>query len=112
MAVNFKDNSQDFIKKLHNACLRGMRTVGAEGRRIASELAPYDTGHLSRSIDFEVEDKGTTITAVIGTNVEYAKVQEFGYPPRNIPATHYLGNTIRNYTPLYEGIIIDELKGL
>jgi phage gpG-like protein len=49
------------------------------------------TGRLRSSITAKpTEHSGNTYTTKIGTNVEYARVHEFGYPPRNIPARPYL----------------------
>lgn len=42
----------------------------------AQQNAPSDTGNLRRSIDFEVEDNGTS--GVIYSNAEYAPYVEFG----------------------------------
>ena len=80
----------------------------------AKQKAPWITGTLRRSIhvggfvsesspDFTPHDVGGDYTDVggqeitedsasvlIGTNLIYAAAQEFGYPPKNIPAQPYL----------------------
>lgn len=44
----------------------------------AKELAPYKSGSLRRSIHTEVEVSGAKGKAFVGTDLEYAAVQEFG----------------------------------
>lgn len=54
----------------------------------AKRLCPVDTGRLRSSIVYEVAATGRTITARIGTNVEYAGYVEFG--TRHMRARPYL----------------------
>ena len=47
--------------------------------RTARDLAPVDTGYLRGSIRFGVtKERGTKVTGVVYTPVEYAPYQEFG----------------------------------
>lgn len=47
----------------------------------------HETGNLERSLNVKATNEWVTV----GTNVIYAGVQQFGYPPKNIPARPYLG---------------------
>lgn len=44
----------------------------------AKALAPWDTGHLRRSITHRLEVAGMTVTGITGTNVPYAAAVEDG----------------------------------
>ena len=45
----------------------------------AKNNAPYVTGTLKRSIDHQTKEKSVEkVVVVVGTNVEYAAIQEFG----------------------------------
>lgn len=44
----------------------------------AKALAPWDTGHLRRSITHRLEVAGMTVTGIVGTNVPYAAAVEDG----------------------------------
>lgn len=46
--------------------------------RMAKRLAPVDTGRLRASIAWQIERHHGRLSAVVGTNVEYAIYQEFG----------------------------------
>jgi phage gpG-like protein len=67
------------------------RVLKSEVRSLAVELAGYvkeskltgevlhvRTGRLRRSITFRVDEQGSQITGIVGTNVEYAAAHEFG----------------------------------
>lgn len=54
--------------------------------RRAKQLCPVDTGRLRASITHALEGRGKTLSAVVGTNVNYAPHVEFGtryQPPRS-----------------------------
>lgn len=57
---------------------------------MAKQLAPYKTGNLESSIHVEMTERSASkVTAQVGTDVEYAAVQEFG-GGNNIPPHPYL----------------------
>lgn len=47
-------------------------------QRTARDMAPKDTGYLSRSIKRETYGKGTGVVGRVYTTTEYAPYQEFG----------------------------------
>jgi phage gpG-like protein len=52
-----------------------------ETQRLAKQLAPHKTGRLQRSINSQFTGQGSNVvTGTVGTNVEYARVQEYGGP--------------------------------
>lgn len=77
--------SEELKKKL--LALKGVTTqleaAGFAGGSIIHaaivKRAPYLTGTLRRSITIRVEIKGTKVIVTIGTNLEYAPRQEFGF---------------------------------
>lgn len=60
---------------LENALHAGAQEI----RNAAQSKAPYLTGTLRRSIHSETEEKsGPRVTVLVGTDLEYAAMQEFG----------------------------------
>jgi phage gpG-like protein len=56
-----------------------VRRLTMETLRLAKQLAPHKTGRLQRSINAEFADEGGyRFTGTVGTNVVYARVQEYG----------------------------------
>lgn len=47
-----------------------------------------DTGRLLNSISYKVSWNASEVR--VGTNVIYSAAQNFGYPPRNLPAREYM----------------------
>ena len=85
MSITIDDSQfQKLIKKYPGEVKKAVKDSLFAGillvQNIAKELSPYKTGNLRRS-DNEVGD----YEASVGTDVIYARVQEFGYSPRNIP---------------------------
>jgi len=62
---------QNFQKGVDAALLR----IGLEMQRDSSELAPYKTGNLRRSI---VIGERTPTEVQVGTDLEYAMIHEYG----------------------------------
>lgn len=46
--------------------------------KLSGEVLHVRTGRLRRSITFRVDEQGSLISGVVGTNVEYAAAHEFG----------------------------------
>lgn len=91
---------------------------GIHGRTV--QYAPYKTGNLRRSFTWLTDDEGDRIVGVIGTNLDYAWVQEFGMTIKakrskylhfkgshgwakvkqvKIPGKHYFGRAIEAEIP-------------
>lgn len=56
-----------------------MKIAGLLVQRTARELAPKDTGDLTRSIVSRDGGSGIEAYSIVSTNLEYAPYQEFGY---------------------------------
>lgn len=48
-------------------------------QKLSGQVLNVRTGRLRRSINQRVESKGTRVDGYVGTNVEYARVHEFGF---------------------------------
>lgn len=64
------------------------RNIGENTVREARARAPMLTGRLAGSIQATNGNNEVTITA--GSGLEYAEVQEFGWPGHNIEGSHYM----------------------
>ncbi len=60
--------------------LKGVTAWGSLVRQRATLKAPVDTGRLARSVDLGAAQEASNLvfTVDVGTNVEYARAQEFG----------------------------------
>ena len=78
LAEAFRRAPEMVKKELYNAVYDGMRDL----QNTARNTAPHKTGRLQASIDSEgPRVSGDNVTATVGTNVEYARVQELGCGP-------------------------------
>lgn len=50
-----------------------------KGDKLTGQVLKVQTGRLRRSITFKLNNGPNTATATVGTNVEYARVHEFGF---------------------------------
>jgi len=79
--------SDQYQKKLESALKSAALIVQNE----AKQKAPVLTGNLRSSIHIEPgPGAGTKATVLVGTDVIYAKAQEFGLADRNVPPHPYL----------------------
>jgi len=80
------DALRSLESELTDALEAAMEDIGARIRGAAADEAPVDTGRLQNSLEAVVESVGATLTRVkVGSNLEYAKAQEYGtdafFPP-------------------------------
>lgn len=54
-------------------------TAHVKDQKLSGQVLKVQTGRLRRSINYRVTDSGTGIEARVGTNVEYARIHEFGF---------------------------------
>ena len=54
-------------------------TAHVKDRKLSGQVLNVQTGRLRRSINYRVTETGTGIEARVGTNVEYARIHEFGF---------------------------------
>ena len=74
-----------------------INTVGyVRSEKLSGQVLHHRKGRLKDSINFKVKDTGGKIVSVIGTNVEYAKIHEYGGQtkphvilPRHAKALHF-----------------------
>jgi HK97 gp10 family phage protein len=75
MDVKVKNNLPRISSQIEKALSEAVRKAAFGIEATAKTLAPVDTGVLRNSIQTTVE---SATKATVGTNVEYAKYQEFG----------------------------------
>ena len=57
-----------------------MLTAYVKGSKLSGQVLKNRTGTLRRSINYKIGGKGTNnISATVGTNIEYARIHEFGF---------------------------------
>lgn len=69
--VIIADNTAEVIAAMDEAIARALEAIGIQAEGDAKALCPVDTGRLRNSITHTIDASDNT--AVIGTNVEYAK---------------------------------------
>ena len=74
-----------------------VRKTAADVEARAKSIVPVDTGNLKNSIQTEME---SDLTAVVGTNVEYAPYVEYG--TYKMAARPYLGPAAEAVRPGFE----------
>ena len=103
MEIKIKSHIDEVNAELNKKIALALNKVGFKAEDHVKALAPVDTGRLRASITHLVDDKSVTI----GTNVEYAKYQEFG--TSRMKAQPFLEPGIMNNMDEYKGIIRNEL---
>lgn len=63
--------------------------IGAQGARVVGGFAPRRSGRLASTTKARTRSGGVTVFSG-GGGVDYASVQNYGWPARNIPAKRYL----------------------
>lgn len=76
MAVIINDHTDEFKSKINKGYIKGLIKVGMQAEKNAKQNAPVDTSKLKNSIT-NIVDAGE-LEVIIGSNVEYAKYQEYG----------------------------------
>ena len=54
-------------------------TAHVKDQKLSGQVLKVQTGRLRRSINFRVTESATGVQATVGTNVEYARIHEFGF---------------------------------
>lgn len=73
-----KERARDAVRKsVVRLTLELLRKVKAE--KLSGQVLNVQTGRLRRSITQRVTEQGSTITGIVGTNVEYARTHELGF---------------------------------
>lgn len=112
----FKDNTDAVIQASEEAIQTALMYIGEEAEGFAKEECPVDTGALRNSIAYATADamqggsepKGQVPKKQlqVGTNIEYAKYQEFGEGYAHTTGkAHFLRDSIANHGELYKEIL-------
>jgi HK97 gp10 family phage protein len=75
--------------KVKQGVKKGSMKTGLKMERTSKQIVNVDTGRLKGSISTKQDSDGDTVKTKVGTNVEYAKAQEFGNA--KFPGKPYLG---------------------
>lgn len=130
--VKLTSNVDAVLKATDEAIEKALITIGIEAQSNVSTRAAVVTGRLAASINYatrtqkgsqnrsylrqgnkakesDSSPRGTPDkhTVVVGTNVEYAKIREYG--PGRSP--HYIRRGLQENANQYKNILIEELKG-
>ena len=128
----FIDNSAIIFNELEKKVDLSLRAIGELAGGYAKQGCPVDTGRLRNSITYatptykgpvttmggEAPKPADTIThssvpdgvVVIGTNVEYAAVQEYGDFKHTVGGKHYLLNAATAHGAEYKRITRDIMR--
>ena len=71
-----EDNTDIFLRELPIAIARALEEIGLVAEGYAKRLCPVDTGRLRNSITHSIDT--SSMSAIIGTNVEYGPYVELG----------------------------------
>ena len=99
--VVVEDNTDEVIARLDIAIARGLEAVGIEAESNAAAICPVDTGRLRNSITHTIDISGKW--AIIGTNVEYARVVHEGTSKR--AGQPFLRDAAVNHANRYRSIL-------
>ena len=101
-AENFADSIRDGI---NDAIVRALYRIGMEAEGYAKKLCHVVTGRLRNSITFDIQMGEKSV--YIGTNVEYAQLEEEGTSRR--PPHPYLRPAANDRLDEWSKIVEDEL---
>lgn len=140
MPISFtsNDNSAEILAAFEQQMMKGLKTVGEAAAGHAKENCPVDTGRLRNSITYATakthsegqtkfsgrDGKGGTANpedwalkgtpddhaVYIGTNVEYAKQQEYFDMAHQVGRAHFLRDAATTHGDEYKAIIEAALK--
>jgi len=108
-----RKGTQNLAGKLENGVIRGLVLAGDVVFQRAQRKAPVDTGRLKRSIHRgdPIGISPTLYTIKVGTNVEYAKAQEFGSDIHGVRAQPYLRPALDESRGDIRVILINSIVG-
>lgn len=101
----FKNNQIERLFGLEKGTVGKLQRSGDRRQKRRPKIL-QDTGRLRNS----VRARHTRTEAIVGTNVKYAAVHNFGYPKRNIPQRRFMGLN-RGQRIKYKDWIIKWQKG-
>lgn len=127
VTVDITDHSAEVLAAAQRQLALALEAIGGQAEMFAKRECPVDTGRLRNSItfatatgrgipngsggqaakpeDYQQHSQPEADSVYVGTNVEYAEVQEyFGRHP------HYLRNSLTQHTEDYKKIVEAALK--
>ena len=132
MEVKVTDNSEIFKNAMKDGIAAALDAMGKTAERYAKEQCPTDTGRLKNSITYATEqysgqgsysddngkgysDATAKVTpeknaVYVGSNVEYALVQETGNFRHNSGAAHFMRDSVANHGDEYKRIAVTNIK--
>jgi phage gpG-like protein len=67
---------EQLLKTVEGLAIKLSRHVKED--KLSGQVLKVQTGRLRRSINYKLTDNGKSVVAIVGTNVEYARVHEYG----------------------------------
>ena len=114
------DNTDAFLSAFEQQVRAGLAAIGSTAEKHAKANCPVDTGRLRNSITFATaheQGKGDEVKArpgehevYIGTNVEYAPVQELYNMKHTTGKAHFLRDAATTHGEEYKHIMEAALK--
>lgn len=101
---NLERHREQVIREVEQSLVESALIV----ERDAKIKAPFDFGRLRNSISHETDFGSSSPRVTVGTNIEYAKYQEFG--TSRIPAHPYLFPALRENESRIRRKIIDGIR--
>lgn len=102
-----EDNTNVFLRELPIAIARALEEIGLVAEGYAKRLCPVDTGRLRNSITHSIDT--SSMSAIIGTNVEYGPYVELGKNAAN-DGRGFLRPAASDHSKKYRDIIKKHLE--
>ena len=108
---NFISHRAEIESRLNNSIGRMLNEWGIVAQNFTEINCPVDTGRLRASIVYETDL--STITTVVGTNVEYAPIVETNDKAKHpVGKAHFMRDAVANKKDVYFGIAGNYLKSI
>lgn len=104
--IEIKSNKDAVLSALREQVQRGLESIGMTAEGYAKDNCPVDTGRLRNSIAYAVEGNEVQI----GTNVEYAPIQEFHDMKHKTGQAHFLRDSATTHGDEYQEIMRASLQ--
>jgi len=131
MDIKITDHSKEILEAMQKQAQLGLDAVGERAEGYAKSECPVDTGRLRNSItyatetnhsegntnkhpngqedakpeDYAMKAKPEKYTLYVGTNVEYARMQEYVSMAHKTGKDHFLRDAITNHQDEYKKIM-------
>lgn len=110
------DHTDEILRTLNDRMAVALQAIGAECTTYAQKDCPVDTGRLRNSIAWATDKNNgggdsspqatpEENTVYIGSNVEYAAVQEYGDFHHTVGKKHFLRDAAATHADHYKSIL-------